>query len=69
MSDESHVFQVEMLNELCQVVGEQVHAPAAAMAVGAAVAAPVVRDAAVALIEQAGDDVMPLVGVEGPTSA
>src|SRR4029077_9136290 len=39
---------------------------AAAMSVGAAVAAPVVRDAAIALIEQARDDVMPLVRVEGP---
>ena len=66
MSDEGHVFQVEMPNELRQVVGEHVHVPAAAMSVGAAVAAPVVRDAAVTLIEQARDDVMPLVRVEGP---
>src|SRR5262245_50088151 len=66
MSNESHVFQVEMLDELRQVVGEQVHVPAAAMSVGAAVAAPVVRDAAVALIEQARDDVIPLIRVERP---
>src|ERR1700752_1529291 len=66
MPDEGHVFQVEVLNELRQVVGEQVHVPAATMSVGAAVAAPVVRDAAVALIEQARDDVLPLVRVEGP---
>ena len=55
--------ECHVLDELRQVVSELIHVPAAAMPVGAAVAAPVVGDATETLVEQARYDVVPLIGV------
>ena len=50
-----------MVDQLTQVVGQQVHVPSAAVPVRPAVSAPVVGHAPEARIEQARDDVLPLV--------
>jgi hypothetical protein len=61
VTDEGHVRQVQVLNELGQVVGQQVHIPAPGMTIGPAMTAPVVGHTSQALIEQACDNVVPLI--------
>ena len=69
VADQDGVVQVERLDQLREVVGVGVHVVAVPRLAGAAVAAAVVGDAAVAVGGQEEHLVVPGVGVERPAVA
>ena len=66
MADQHGILEIEVLEEFVQIVGPGVHVVALPGLAGAAVAATVVGDDAVAVVGEEEHLVLPVVAVQGP---